>query len=134
MLSSATLSLLSAIQTESHAAYSEGGLLYTYVEADDQAHFRFRAVAAPSKSLPQPALRELGRLIQASQGNYQSESVAAPYLELAQQLVDLLQADLEFDEITWSLVDGGHNMDAIVSMARRSDNRFFSLELMWSVD
>lgn len=122
------------MQAESHVAYSEGGLLYTYVEAANQAHSRYRAVAASSSALSQTALRELGRFIQASQGNYQSELVTAPYLAVAQQLVEGLQADLLFDEVSWSLEDSGHSMNASLEMARRSDNRFFYLELMWSVD
>ena len=134
MLSSPMLALLAELQEKSHAAYAEGGLLYTYVEAANQAHSRYSSSTKTSAALSPQFIHELGRFIQASQGNYQAESAEPAYLSEAQKLFDLLKSDLQFDDISWSLEDGGHDMTALINMARHADNRFFSLELMWSID
>ncbi|MDR7272969.1 hypothetical protein J2X20_005654 [Pelomonas saccharophila] len=134
MLSPSTLSLLSELQEKSHAAYSEGGLLYTYVEASNQAHSRYPESAVGSTIRRPSELADLGRFLQASQGDYVSEAAAPQFLLAAQQLMEHLRADLHFDEMILLLEDGGHDMEATVKMARRSDNRFFELELWWSID
>ena len=126
MLSSTTLSLLATLQEESHAAYCEGGLHYTYVEAANQAHIRLPAASGASDLKPS-ALLELGRFLEASQGHDRPTSVAPKYSVLAQQLMVQLKADLKFDEVTRALEDGGTDMTANVKMARRTDTRFFSL-------
>jgi hypothetical protein len=133
MLSSSTLSLLASLQQKSHAAYSEGGLLYTYTEAANQAHFRLPAVSYTNAMQPSQ-IRELGRFLQASQGQYQADIVSSSYMALAEQLVEQLRADLKFDEIAWSLEEGGYDMTGTLKMARRVENLFFSLELWWSID
>jgi hypothetical protein len=132
MLSSSTLALLASLQHDSHVAYTEGGLLYTYTEAANQAHFRLQPSGA--SSLLPAQVQELGRFIQASQGQHQAEGAGIAYLTLAEQLLEQLRADLEFDEIVLSLEEGGYDMTATLKMARRAENRFFSLELWWSVD
>lgn len=132
MLSPTTLALLEELQALSHAAYSEGGLMYTYVEAASQAHFRCPHSGSPS--LRDEQLQELARFLQSSQGNYAAVAPAPSFERLAQQLLAQLKADLDFDEASWSMDDGGHNMDGTLMMARRSDNRYFALELMWSID
>jgi hypothetical protein len=134
MLSPPTLSFLAELQEKSHAAYPEGGLLYTYVEASNQAHFRFPTSNAASSSLSSDELDSLGRFLQASQGDYLSQSVGSPFKLAAQRLVERLRNDVEFDEVSCLLEDGGHDMEAKLKMARRSDNRFFGLELWWSID
>ncbi|PND40121.1 hypothetical protein C1O66_01670 [Paucibacter aquatile] len=132
MLTPTTLALLEELQALSHAAYSEGGLTYTYVEAASQAHFRFPH--SGSHSLRDEQLRELGRFLQSSQGDYAAVAPTPSFERLAQKLLAQLKADLNFDEASWSMDDGGHNMDGTLMMARRSDNRYFALELMWSID
>ncbi|GAA6140651.1 hypothetical protein [Hydrogenophaga sp. 5NK40-0174] len=132
MLSPTTLALLEELQALSHAAYSEGGLLYTYVEAASQAHFRFPRDG--SRSLCDNQLRELGRFLQSSQGSYAALAPAPSFERLAHQLLAQLKADLNFEEASWLMDDGGHNMDGTLKMARRSDNRYFALELMCSID
>ena len=134
MLSPATLALLASLQEASHLAYSEGGLLYTYIEAANQAHFRLPIKSGRSSVLLPSEVRELGRFLQSSQGQYQSEVAAPTYLTLAEELLMQLQNDLRFDEVAWSLEDGGHDMSANIKMTKRVENRFFSLELMWSID
>lgn len=134
MLSLPTLAFLAELQEKSHSAYAEGGLLYTYIEAANQAHSRYSSSAGTSAALSSQLIQELGRFIQASQGNYQEKLVDPAYQAAAKQFFELLKSDLKFDDISWSLEDGGHDMTALISMARHEDNRFFSLELMWSID
>jgi hypothetical protein len=134
MLSPVTLVMLASLQEASHLAYSEGGLLYTYIEAANQAHFRLPIESSRSSVLSPSEVHELGRFLQASQGQYQSEVGSPTYLTLAEELLRLLQNDLKFDEVAWSFEDGGHDMSANIKMTKRAENRFFSLELMWSVD
>lgn len=132
MLSPPTLALLEELQARSHAAYPEGGLLYTYIEAANQAHVRYSTI--DGKVLPEVGLRELACFLQSSQGDYVAEAATPSFVSLAQQLLARLNADLNFEEISWSMEDGGHDMSGRLKMARRTDNRFFGLELMWSVD
>ena len=134
MLSPVTLTLLAALQKASKLAYSEGGLLYTYIEAANQAHFRLPQKSGRPCALSPSEVQELGRFLQSSQGQYQLEAVASTYLTLAEELLRQLQSDLKFDEIAWSLEDGGHDMSADIKMTRRAENHFFALELMWSID
>jgi hypothetical protein len=119
---------------QSHAAYGEGGLIYTYTEAANQAHCLFPIASARVLSLSPLELEELGRFIEASQGHYQPLAVTPQFLILAEQLFGQLQTDLVFDEVAWSFDVSEYGMDARLKMARRTDNRFFSLGLMWSVD
>lgn len=132
MLSPPTLALLEELQARSHAAYPEGGLLYTYTEAANQAHFRYSTTDCGA--LPEIGLMELARFLQSSQGDYFNETAAPSFVSLAQQLLACLSSDLKFEEISWSMEDGGHDMNGRLNMARRTDNRFFGLELMWSID
>ena len=134
MLSASTLELLESFQEISNATYDQGGLLYTYTEAANQAHFRYPLPQIVATHLSAQELDELGRFIEASQGSYQCESASIQFHSLAQKLIDSLLSDLKFNEVVWSFEDGGHYMNASIKMARRLDNRFFSLELMWSVD
>lgn len=134
MLSPPTLSFLAELQEKSHAAYPQGGLLYTYVEAANQAHSRYSNSRADSLNLLLSEFKDLSRFLQASQGDYVSETTAPAFALAAQQLMEHLRDDLRFDEVSCHLEDGGHDMEAKVKMARRSDNRFFELELWWSID
>ena len=134
MLSPVTLSFLAELQEMSHAACPEGGLLYTYLEAANQAHFRFPAINAASSGLPSIELNGLGRFLQASQGDYLSPTVEPNFMLTARRLIEHLRNDVEFDEVSCLLEDGGHDMEAKLKMARRSDNRYFELELWWSID
>jgi len=136
MLSLETLKELEALQERSHEAYPEGGLLYTYVEAANQAHCRFKCVT-PRENLshvPEDVLKELARLLQVSQGEYGLEKADPPFIQQASDLMDKLRTDVSFGEVYISFEDKGTDMEAIIHMARRTDNRYFSLELWWSID
>jgi hypothetical protein len=134
MLGKSTLELLADFQEKSHEAYSEGGLLYTYVEAANQAHFKLPEDSAAFASLGQQDLDTLGRFLQASQGEYLAEAASEAFTSAAENLLKLLLSDLGFDEVLLVFQDGGHDMGATLKMARRSDNRFFELDLWWSID
>lgn len=54
--------------------------------------------------------------------------------EAAEGLINCLQTDLNFDEVSYLVRDEGDDMTIKLSMARRLDNRYFELELWWSVD
>lgn len=134
MLSHFTLSFLSELQEKSHTAYPEGGLLYTFVEASNQAHSRYPPGNDASSAQASSALKCLSLFLQASQGDCLSKTVASHFVVAAQQLIEHLRADLNFDEMCCQFEDGGHDMEAKLKMARRTDNRFFELELWWSID
>jgi hypothetical protein len=136
MLSPDTLKELEALQEGSDGAYPEGGLLYTYIEAANQAHCRYNGGSNEKTllQLQEGDLKELGRFLQISQGAYGQEKVDPPYIQQAQLLLDNLKRDLSFDETYATFDDNGTDIEAVVHMARRRDNRYFCLELWWSVD
>jgi hypothetical protein len=134
MLSHSTLKFLANLQEKSHAAYPDGGLLYTYTEASNQAHFRYPVNIAASENLSSSEHNELARFLQASQGDYLSKSIEPTFALAAKRLMDLLQEDVKFDEVSCVLQDGGHDMRVNLKAARRSDNRYFELDLWWSID
>ena len=131
MLSVTTLDLLDALCRASRAAYSEGGTLWTYVEAANQAHFKFRdrhrTPAAVELNMDQFA-----RWLQWAQGDRGPTTSAS--MDLANKLIASLHSDLGPDELLWSFEDAGSDMSANIYMARAFDNRFFALELLWSED
>ncbi|WP_137971572.1 hypothetical protein [Pseudomonas sp. F(2018)] len=134
MLSTETLAFLEELGRRSHSAYPEGGLLYTYLEAANQAHSRFRPCSADEQRISQPQLHALGGFLQSSQGEYTITEVKPGFVSLAEQLMQLLNQDLNFSQATWAFEDDGDSMGAKLEFARQSDNRFFSLELFWSID
>lgn len=79
-------------------------------------------------------VQALGRFIQAAECDYLRDTVAPEHLSTARAVLAQLHADLCFDEVHWTIEDGGHDMTCTVAMARRADNRYFKLELFWSVD
>lgn len=134
MLSRSTFSFLSGLQEKAHATYPEGGLLYTYVEAANQAHSRSPSLTEGSSATRQIEFNEIGRLILRSQGEYLSDLVPPSFSATAQLLIEHLRDDLCFDEIQCLVEDGGYSMTGTIRMVRRQDNRYFELELWWSVD
>ncbi|OWT71403.1 MULTISPECIES: hypothetical protein [unclassified Achromobacter] len=131
MLSQATLSFLDDHCKRAHAAFPEGGTLWTYIEAASQAHTRFkdhrRKPAADALDI-----EELATWLQAAEGNF--GALLPQAIEQANTLIDLLRADLGVDEFLWYYQNDGDVMNADIHMARRADNRYFALELWWSFD
>ena len=134
MLSRGTLELLQNMQDLSHAEYPEGGLLYTYTEAANQAHSKMSKTGQSSVSDVQ--LREFAQFLQVAHGHYgvMLEEVSDAFVMTSHELIQALCSDLEFNEIDVVFEDCGTDMAATLSMARRSDNRHFSLWLWWSID
>lgn len=131
MLSPTTLEFLDVLCRASHEAYPEGGTLWTYVEAANQGHSRFR----DSRRTPAAdalSIAELARWLQWAQGDRAPTSSAS--IDMANKLVALLREDLGLVDLLWSFEDGGSDMSANIYMARSIDNRFFALELWWSED
>lgn len=134
MLGSTTLELLQKMQDVSHSAYPEGGLLYTYTEAANQAHSSM--LKSGQRSLDLEQVREFARFIQAAHGHcgVSLNEVSEDFVRVSVGLIQALKADLTFDEIDIIFEDCGTDMGATLSMARHADNRFFSLWLWWSID
>lgn len=131
MLSRSTLEYLESLCRTSRVAYPEGGAIWTYTEAANQAHSKFcdprhNIVAGPL------SVEQLGKWIQWSHGD--RASLRLKSIKAANDLMKLLRVDLGFDEVLWALVDNDSDMLAIIHMNRNSDNRYFSLEMFWSED
>lgn len=135
MLSARTLKLLEELCVRSQEVYPEGGTLWTFTEAANQAHFLFRDLRRepPAGSVN---LEQLGRWFQGAQGGWvDSQSpVKAESISDAADLISALKEDLRVDEFLWSLDDAGTDMAANIYMARKSDNRYFALKMWWSID
>lgn len=82
---STSLVVLEELVRGAHLAYPEGGLLYTYTEAANQAHFRMPPASA--SALSSLERKAFSLFLQASQGNYtetepSSAFVTAEYEDL----------------------------------------------------
>lgn len=62
------------------------------------------------------------------------EQVSDVFVKTSRELIQALCSDLKFDEIDVLFEGCGTDVAATLSMARRSDNRHFSLWLWWSID
>jgi hypothetical protein len=131
MLSDRTLAFLDDHCRKSHVTFPEGGTLWTYTEAAHQAHTRFRDSRRhpPAEAMN---IEELATWLQAAEGNFGPLLPAS--MTQAQTLLEFLRDDLGVDEFLWYYQNDGHIMNADIHMARRSDNRYFLLELWWSFD
>ena len=131
MLSKHTLQFLDDICSKSHVAYPQGGVVWTYVEAANQAHSKF---VNPHRKPEAFALdfNQLGSWFQAALGRH------APMTEgssgMAKELIGLLQADLGIDSFLLGFENDSYDMTSNIYMMRASDNRYFALELWWSID
>ncbi|MEF9963438.1 MAG: hypothetical protein RR779_03660 [Comamonas sp.] len=135
MLSKYTLKLLDELCAKSKDQYSEGGILWTFVEAANQAHFRFK----DSRREPQAGamdVKQLGAWVQGALGGASNpqELVAAVSTSIANELLRALKDDLQVDDFLWAFEDGGTEMTGNIYMARNFDNRYFALEMWWSID
>lgn len=133
MLSSQTLRFLDDLCITSNDAYPEGGVLWTYIEGANQAHTRFDA---PGRT-PQAGILKLSELetwFQVALGDWSRNQSASLAVHFATELLRLLSLDTDSDQFLWAFEDGGDNMTANIYIARTSDNRFFALELWWSLD
>lgn len=129
---STSLVVLEELVGGAHLAYPEGGLLYTYTEAANQAHFRMPPTAA--STLSSLERKAFSQFLQASQGDYTRDEPSNEFVAVELNLMNALRADTAFDEVSCAHEDGGTDIRFQVFMARRSDNRYFSLDLWWSID
>jgi hypothetical protein len=133
MLSLQTLRFLDDLCETSHAAYPEGGVLWTYVEGANQAHSCF----SDPRRRPLARvfiLRELETWFQVALGDWPCTEPTSLAVQFASELLHLLRLDTESDQFLWAFEDDGDAMTANIYIARASDNRFFALELWWSHD
>lgn len=131
MLSPRTLDLLDRHCARSHAAFPEGGTLWTYTEAAHQAHSRFNDPRRTPTAGPLDK-DELAIWLQAAEGDF--GTLRPDSQSAAHALIDALRTDLGVDAFLWYYQNDGHVMNADLHMARLSDNRYFLLELWWSFD
>lgn len=131
MLSSSTLEFLETLCRTSHEAYPEGGILWTYTEAANQAHSRIHDPRVPWGE-GAPSIERLGGWLQVPLGDWGREGIRQD--ELAQKLLAHLHDDLAPDQADLLLEDDGTSSTARIRLARASDNRYFELELWWSLD
>jgi hypothetical protein len=156
MLSPETVALLERLCVQSRNVWDQGGFLYTFTEAADQAHSRIHQAVSQlrgiSRKEPTPSIvyeeiksrtsalgdieiRELARFLDSARGDRLSEHPGDETINEAHDWLRSLHADLEFDAVWWSLDhDDGTSMTASLHMMRRSDNRYYSLWLFWSID
>ncbi len=106
----------------------------TYTEAPRQAHSRMRESGQPA--LSESEIEEFARFLQQSQseGSYGIKEANSEAITMARKLISMLKTDLEFDEIVFSTIDEGWDMEVTFSMVRRADNRYYQLWFWWSVD
>ncbi len=131
MLSSSTLQLLDEVCSQSHLAYPEGGALWTYVEAANQAHTRFKDARSTGPD-PTTGTNGLAKWFQWAVGD--RDATQRGSVEAATRLVASVRRDLSFDDLLLLIEEGGSDMRAVLHMARYADNRYFSLDLWWSED
>ncbi len=131
MLSPSTLEFLRSLCETSHAAYPEGGILWTYIEAANQAHSKLESVRRLSGVEPL-RIEDFGRWLQVPLGDWGRADL--PPNESAKQLVALLRVDLEPDQMSVLVDDQSGSASFRICMARAADNHYFELELWWSLD
>lgn len=131
MLSPSTLELLDALCRTSHEAYAEGGILWTYTEAANQAHSKIHDPHVPWDEAP-PTLETLGSWLQVPLGDWGRKGASRD--DAAHKLLAHLRDDLSPDQMNFLLEDSGTSAAARIRMARTADNRYFELELWWSLD
>ena len=136
MLSAATVAMLEDLARRSHACFPEGGLLYTFTEAANQAHTKFpREFAKRRTSQLLPA--EFARLVMVlnrALGNLAGDLAEAEVRALTETLWQNLQRDLAFTSSGLNDEHNDYSWEATIHLARDMDNRYFSLNLWASVD
>ena len=137
MLSTDTVRTLEDLAQRSHASYPEGGLLYTFTEAANQAHSMFpqKLAARRAAHLTEDDHAQLALVICKALGNPGCAEADAESLAIADDFMQRLRGDLEFTNIG-AVVDDydDYCWGSTIHMARETDNRYFSLCLWGSID
>src|SRR5438067_5468795 len=101
MLSAATVRTLEDLAQRSHASYPEGGLLYTFTEASNQAHIMFPKPLAERRAaqLIEDDRAQLAIVICKALGNAGCAKADDESLAIADDLLQRLRGDLEFTSV-----------------------------------
>lgn len=137
MLGTATVRMLEDLAQRSHASYSQGGLLYTFTEAANQAHSRFPKQLAERSAahLTEDDRAQLAIVICKTLGNFSCSEADVESLVIADDLIQRLGGDLEFTSVGTVVDDyDDYSWGCTIHMARKTDNRYFSLYLWGSID
>jgi hypothetical protein len=142
MLSDRTLGFLEGLADASSSAYQEGGLLFTFKFAYQQAHKRLRPSSEDASHIPSAsdlgltdrAIEELARFFQGSLGYHTKENPSRDALAIANSLIERLQHDLQFQSAVLQVEDEDYGMKAQLEMTQQAKNNLYCLELWWSVD
>lgn len=137
MLSAATVRTLEHLVQRSDASYPEGGLLYTFTEAANQAHTLFpkHLEERGAPQLTADDRTQLATLICKALGNPGCTEADDESLAIADDLMKRLRGDLEFTGVGTDADDyDDYCWGATIHMARATDNRYFSLYLWGSID
>ncbi|ENA28051.1 MULTISPECIES: hypothetical protein [Pseudomonas] len=142
MLSDRALGFLEGLAAASSTVYQEGGLLFTFKFAYQQAHRRLKessesasfTLNASRLGLSHKAIEELGRFFQGSLGEYTKEKPSRNALAVANALIEHLQHDLQFQFAALQVEDEDYGMKVQIEMIQQVKNNLYCLELWWSVD
>jgi hypothetical protein len=142
MLSDRTLGFLEGLAEASNAVYQEGGLLFTFKFAYQQAHVHLNSSSgttsfissASNFGLTNRDIENLGRFFQGSLGDYTKEEPSRDALAIAHSLVERLHHDLKFESAALQVHEEGYGMNAQLELFHNANNNFYLLELWWSVD
>src|SRR5262245_2219920 len=154
MLSTETVARLDQLCDDSHDVFSEGGVVYSFYDSARPAKSRISSALA--------RLRDLDHNVHATNAMLKADldgrtaalkdadldafscflfsarghAVALEEaLEEARDWIRRLHEDLRFDAAWWETeLDDGWSFNGVLYMMRRSDNRYFALELNWSID
>ena len=136
MLQAATVQTLDALAQRSDAFYTDGGSIYTFTEAANQAHCKFPKEFAQrnAATLTAEEFARLALVITKALGNLDRVEADAESYAMAELLLQQLQTDLAFSNIGLTTDDDDWSWGATIHMACAADNRYFSLYLWGSID
>lgn len=106
-------------------------MLWTYTEAANRAHTKNHESWEPWDSSPRN-VEALGHWLRSPLGDM--GQIALPHNQVAHDVLKRLHADLSHDVMDLSVEEMDFEATATIRMVRTSDNRYFELELWWSVD
>jgi hypothetical protein len=142
VLSSSTLQLLETWSHRSNEAWSEGGVTFSFNAAnrpqwfstDDEDGIYSNTSRRPlSCGLSPEELNAFARLYLRST-SASGDEAGQDGLIWVNGLLRQLKADLGYDALALSLVDGGSDWDCTLEMATLEPRGYFVLNAFWSVD
>jgi len=143
MLSKRTTAFLEELANSSHLAFPEGGFVFRYHYAYNQAHCCLKGDMQGAwhidgltrySDISGRIINDLGRFFQGALGDYTKDAATDSALLTAHKLIGHLKEDLQYDLVELAVEDGSYDMTATFEMASKSRNDYSRLELFWSVD